>query len=185
MVGAMLAVASSAISECLWVQCIQTKKADLHKGDIIMTMQDIARIVRDKYDAYNSHNSDPEWLNKALANVAADCEIVDIPNGQILHGPQGYQQFLLGWCTAFPDSHLDITNMFSTEDQALVEFTARGTSTGLLRTSAGEFHSTGRKLNLRFCQVFQIKNGKISRTELFYDLMSLLQQLGLIFTSEA
>jgi len=69
-----------------------------------MTTQKIEAFVRRGYDAFNAHQSDPHWLDYTTEDAAADCEVVDIPSGMVLRGPEGFKQFLLGFSTAFPDS---------------------------------------------------------------------------------
>lgn len=96
-----------------------------------MTVRDdVAAVVQIGYDAYNDHSFDAHWLQRAAAVVAEECEVVDVPSGAILHGPEGLKQFLLGFSTAFPDSRVEVSNLVTTEDGAVVEFVGRGTHTG-------------------------------------------------------
>lgn len=145
-----------------------------------MTAQETIDLVRKDFDLYNNRNSDPDWLKKTLTAITEGCEVVDIPSGMVLRGPEGYQQFLLGWDTAFPDSRADVTNLYATEEQAVVEFRGHGTHTGPLRGPAGEVAPTGKKFELRFCQLFRISNGKITSIVTYYDAMGFMQQLGLM-----
>jgi hypothetical protein len=39
-----------------------------------MTAQDNVVLARSLFDLYNSHQSDPAWLDKIDAHVAEDCE---------------------------------------------------------------------------------------------------------------
>src|ERR1700730_15860539 len=78
------------------------------------------------YDLYNDHQSDPAWLDKSLASIAEDCEVFLVPFGMTLRGHNGYKQFLLGWAEAFPDSSVEVTNLFAGEDHAIIEFIGRG-----------------------------------------------------------
>ena len=146
-----------------------------------MTVQNnIANLVQIGYDAYNDHSFDAHWLERAAAPIDEECEIVDIPSGGTLRGPEGLKQFLLGFSTAFPDSRVEITNLSTAEDGAVVEFVGRGTHTGPLHTPGGDIPPTGRPFVLSFCDVYKIKDGKIVRHSTYYDALSLLQQLGVI-----
>jgi predicted ester cyclase len=149
-----------------------------------MIAQDTARLVGILYDAYNRRASDPQWLEQAMASYAQNCEVVSIPVGTSLHGPEGLKQFLLGWSTAFPDSQVEVTTLLATEDQAAVEFIGRGTNTGPLQGPAGEMAPTGRKVEVCFCQVHQVRNGKVVSLHQYYDAMGMMQQLGLIAPEE-
>jgi steroid delta-isomerase-like uncharacterized protein len=142
--------------------------------------QDNATIAQKGYDAYNSRHSDPRWLNYVTDTVAEDCEVVDVPSGATFRGPEGLKQFLLGFSTAFPDSSAEVTNLFATEDGAVVEFLAGGTHTGPLHGPAGDIPPTGRSMKLQFCDVYKFRDGKIVSHRTYYDALGMLQQLGLV-----
>jgi len=145
-----------------------------------MTAQDNMALARLLFDLYNSHQSDPAWLDKSLAVLAADAQLIDVPTGRTLAGSEGFKQFLLFFADGFPGSSTEITNAFATEDQVVVEFIGRGTNTGPLHMPTGDIPATGRNAELRFCEVFQIKGGKIVSLHAYYDSMTMLQQLGLV-----
>jgi steroid delta-isomerase-like uncharacterized protein len=145
-----------------------------------MSTQEIVAFVRRGYDAYNAHQSDPHWLDYATQDMAQDGEVIDIPSGMIFRGPDGLKQFLSSFSAAFPDSRVEITNLFATEEHAVVEFIVRGTHTGILQSPAGAIAPTGRSFELRFCDVYQLRNRKIARHATYYDALGLMQQLGLI-----
>jgi len=144
------------------------------------TTQNNATLVRSLYNTYNSHQSDPAWLGKGTDPFAEDCEIINVPLGLNLRGPEGYRQFVLGFADAFPGSSTEVINVFATEDQAVVELIGRGTHTGPLHSPAGDIPPTGRKVDLRFCDVYQIRDGKIISFHSYYDALTMMQQLGLI-----
>jgi steroid delta-isomerase-like uncharacterized protein len=152
----------------------------LPRKDVLMTTQESVAFVRRGYDAYNAHQSDPHWLDYTDEDVAEDCDVVDIPSGMILRGPEGLKQFLLGFSTAFPDSSIEVTNVFATEESAVVEGILRGTHTGVLHSPAGDIPPTGQKVELHACEVFQLRNRKMVRHTSYYDALGFMQQLGLI-----
>ena len=147
-----------------------------------MTTQEIVAFVRRGYDAYNAHQSDPHWLDYANEDVAEDGEVVVIPFGMIFRGPEGYKQYLSGQTAAFPDGRVEVTNVFATAEQAVVEFSVCGTHTGVLHSPVGDIPPTGRKFELRFCDVYQLRNGKIARLATYFDALGFMQQLGVIPT---
>ena len=148
------------------------------------TPQDTVTLVETLYDLYNSHQSDLAWLDKSLTFFAEDCEVVDIPSGTTSRGPDGYKQLILFFEDGFPDSGIEITNMFATDDQAVVEFIGRGTNTGPLHMPTGDVPPTGRTVEMRFCDVYRIRNGKIVNYHSYYDALGFIQQLGLLPTGE-
>jgi steroid delta-isomerase-like uncharacterized protein len=145
-----------------------------------MTVQDNAALGRTFVELFNAHQSDSAWLDKALASLSEDCEIIDVPSGWTSGGPNGYKQLLLFFADGFPSGSVEITNLFATEDQAVIEFVGRGTNTGPLHLPTGDIPATGRPAELRFCDAMQIRNGKIVSLHIYYDVMTMLQQLGLV-----
>jgi steroid delta-isomerase-like uncharacterized protein len=139
-----------------------------------------AAIARQGYDAYNHHTSDPRWLDYVAETVSEDCEVVDVPNGAVFRGPEGLKQFLQVFSTAFPESSVEVTNLFATEDQAVVEFIGRGTHSGPLHGPAGDIPPTGKSWTLHFCDVYKFREDKIVSHRTYYDALGLLQQLGLV-----
>ena len=142
--------------------------------------QDTATLVQTLYDLTNNHQSDPAWLDTSLAFFAEECEVIDVPSGMTSRGPEGYKQLILFFEEGFPDSRIEITNLFATEDQAVVEFIGRGTNTGPLHMPTGDVPPTGRVVEMRFCDVYRVRNGKIVSYRSYYDVFGFLQQLGLI-----
>ena len=145
-----------------------------------MTAQNTVTLVQTLYDLINNHQSDPTWLDKSLTFFAEDCEVIDVPSGVTSRGPDGYKQLILFFEEGFPDSGIEITNLFATDDQAVVEFIGRGTNTGPLHMPAGDVSPTGRVVEMRFCDVYRVRNGKIVSYRSYYDVFGFLQQLGLI-----
>lgn len=145
-----------------------------------MTAQENVALARSLVDLYNNHQSDPAWLDKSLAAFAADSTFTDVPSSRTLPGLDGYKQLLLFFAEAFPESRVELTTVFAAEDQVALEFTGRGTNTGPLHLPTGDVPATGRYSELRFCEVVQISNGKIVSLHIYYDTMTLLQNLGLV-----
>jgi hypothetical protein len=59
------------------------------KEDKVTTQNNMATLVQIGYDAYNDHSFDTHWLQRAAAPIAEECEVVDVPSGAVLHGPEG------------------------------------------------------------------------------------------------
>jgi len=144
-----------------------------------MAAQENVALARSLLDLYNSRQSDPAWLDKCVAAFAADCEIIDVPSGAILRGPDGYKRLVLFFVESFPDSRGELTNVFATEDQVVLEGTWHWNDTGPLYLPSGALPSMRRSGELRACSIFQIRNGKITSLHQYYDMMTQMEQLGL------
>ena len=145
-----------------------------------MSVQENLEMSRSLTELYNNRHSDSEWLEKSGAAFADDSTFINVPLGMTLPGAEGYKQFVKFFAEAFPDSTVEITNLFATEDQVVLEYTGRGNNTGPLRLPMGDVPPTGRRGELRICDVSHIRNGKIVSYHSYYDTMTLLQQLGLV-----
>jgi steroid delta-isomerase-like uncharacterized protein len=143
-----------------------------------MAAQENVALARSLLDLYNDSQSDPAWLDKSMAAFAADAEYIDAPSGATLHGPDGYKRLTQFFMENFPASKVELTNVFATEDQVAFETIARWTNTDPLYPPTGVLPATGRSTELRMCQVFRIRNGKIVSHHTYYDMMTLLEQLS-------
>ena len=131
----------------------------------------VARTFHQSWD-----DRDPD---RGAAVIADDCEFYDVPRAELQLGPQGYKHDYERWRTAFPDGMVKITNIIAEGDWVVVEFTNSGTNTGPLKTAIGDFPPTNRKIEVSYCSVMQIKNGKVISGRDYYDVSTILRQLGL------
>ena len=139
-----------------------------------MSSQDNITVAHAFHQAWAERNPD-----KGAAVIANDCEFVDVPRGEIQRGPQGYRHDYERWRTAFPDGTVEITKVIAEGDWVVVEYTNSGTNTGPLRTAIGDFPPTNRKIKVKYCSVMQIKDGKVISGRDYYDVSTILRQLGL------
>ena len=135
--------------------------------------------IRAGYLAYN----DRDW-DKLTANATDDVEVVDVPNGITGRGKEAVLGFTQGWAAGFPDSTIEIVNLAVVGTTAVVEYKGTGTHTGALRTPAGDIPPTGRRVELSVCEVHTLRNGKTTRLRIYYDIASLMTQLGLMPSME-
>lgn len=140
-----------------------------------MATHDNASIARTIYESFNNRDFD-----RAASLMANDVEWRDMPTGEVWHGPNGFKQSFQRWATAFPDGKCEITNLVCAGDWCTVEFIGRGTNTGPMAGPTGEMPATGRRVEVPFCDVFEIKNGKVTRGHSYFDMATMLQQLGLM-----
>lgn len=68
-------------------------------------------------------------------------------------------------------------------DHTRVELILRGTHTGVMQSTAGARPVGGRAVALRICEVYQVKDRKITRHATYYDALGFMQQLGVLPTT--
>jgi len=143
-----------------------------------MSVSENASLAQRWNDAFNQR----DWETQA-AMTAEHGTIVNMATGETLHGPEGAKQSSQVWASAFPDAQVETTNIVADEHGAVVEFIGRGTQTGPLPTPAGVIPPSGRPVELRFCSVNRIENGKVTEARLYFDVLGLMQQLGVSSSS--
>ena len=135
-----------------------------------MTDEEKKRAVRRQLEAFNRHNEDDY-----VAEVAAECKVVDIPTGEKLVGKEGAREFFGRWSNAFPDGKTTIHDELVSGDTVVVLFIGEGTQKGPL----GPFPASNKPAKLEFCSVSKIdSHGKVAEITNYYDQLSLLVQLG-------
>lgn len=140
-----------------------------------MTTQELTALARSIYDAYNARD-----FQHAASYSTDDVEITNVATGEVARGKEGIVAFLQGWATAFPDSHVEVVNIIAGENGAAAEFIARGTQDGPLVGPMGTIPPTGRAVELRFIDVWEMRGDQIARGRTYFDMATMLGQLGLL-----
>jgi steroid delta-isomerase-like uncharacterized protein len=132
-------------------------------------------VVRSLFEAFNDGD-----LDRAVATVTDDFELVDAAAGQTFHGRNGCRQWLAMFRTALPDARTEIINLFADGERVASEHVGRGTHDGRFVTPAGTIPPTGRQVELRIGEVYEVREGKITRLVAYYDSATMMRQLGLL-----
>lgn len=110
------------------------------------------------------------------ALMAEDAVYLDHPRGTTLRGREGFKQFMQAWATSFSDATVSDATYIDGGDVVVAEFHGRGTNDGAM----GPFPATGKSMNLPFCEIMRFDQaGRIISGAIYYDVMSMLTQLGL------
>jgi steroid delta-isomerase-like uncharacterized protein len=115
----------------------------------------------------------------ALELVTDDIEVTIIPFGQTFEGKDGFLQFMHGFKDAFPDMEIQIDNQVIGEGQMANEISTTVTHTGPLQTPTGVIPPTGKMVSFTVCEVWGVREGKVSFIRNYQDAASLMRQLGL------
>jgi steroid delta-isomerase-like uncharacterized protein len=83
-----------------------------------------------------------------------------------------------GWKQAFPDASGEITNTCESGDTAVLEITWSGTQSGPLQMPDGELSASNKHAEVRACQVFRVDGDRIAEVRHYFDMATLLQQVG-------
>jgi hypothetical protein len=136
----------------------------------------------------NMKKLDDSWNAQDLQTFrkyhAKDC-IVRWPNQPPTHGIDAHEQEAIAFFKTFPDQHL-INNpykiMLAQGEWTCTVADFRGTMTGLMTMPGGTvIQPTNKSFQVDFCTVARWnEQGQIVEENLFYDLMGMMKQIGLM-----
>lgn len=112
------------------------------------------------------------------AAIAPDAVYDEVATQRRIQGADDVINLWRGWATAFPDSKATFHSALASDGTVTVELTWRGTHSGPLKTADGEIAATGKKIELRACQVVEVADGKVKVIRNYFDMATMLQQLG-------
>jgi steroid delta-isomerase-like uncharacterized protein len=118
-------------------------------------------------DAWNSHDADA-----VAALFTRDGLFEDVPFGVVAHGTQEIRAAADGFFTVVPDLHISVVNSSLTDGRGTIEWVFSGTDHGV--------YGTGKTFAFRGATVLELRGGRISRDSDYWDLATLLRQLGLL-----
>ena len=140
-----------------------------------MSKQDNIRAAEQTLAVMNSHD-----LTRDL-EIYADNYQFDGPGASGTMTYEQSQAYLQGFIDAFPDLHFEINRTIADEDSVVLNWTAVGTHSGALPTPSGNsIPPTGKTSKVYGSTTYHFKNGKISHGWTYWDMASLLAQLGLL-----
>lgn len=132
---------------------------------------DTARAVIEAFNA-------KDW-DRARATITPDFDYDEVATGRRLSGADAALDAWRGWAGAFPDSKGSYRALHAAgDDTVTVEVTWSGTHLGPLHTPGGAIQPTGRSIAVPACVVFEIANGKARAQRHYFDMVTLLRQLG-------
>jgi steroid delta-isomerase-like uncharacterized protein len=95
-------------------------------------------------------------------------------DGKEARGVEAGLQNAYMYAQAFPDSEIEIKDLYIQGNTAIAEMVARGTHRGDLMGIA----PTGRAIEINMCNVMELREGKIHREREYFDRLTMLEQLG-------
>jgi len=137
-------------------------------------------IIRKLFDAFNAKDYDA-----IMALAADDFVLIDAASGEKYEGREGARRNAEGWLVPFADVEIELLNVIEAGDWAVAEAVGRGTHSGPLQSPMGEVPPTGKQIELHFCSLIKVQDGKIVEGRDYYDLMAIANQLGLMPESAA
>jgi steroid delta-isomerase-like uncharacterized protein len=91
-------------------------------------------------------------------------------------GPEGIAAVITMFRRAFPDLHFTIEDQVAEGDKVATRYTFRGTQQGELMGIS----PTGKQVSIGGISIYRITDGKMQQAWIEYDMLGLLQQLGVV-----
>jgi steroid delta-isomerase-like uncharacterized protein len=135
----------------------------------MMSVAERQAVVRRHLEAENAFR-----LEETLETLTPDCVFEDMPLGERVSGQTAAAAYYQRWWRAFPDLTWVPQRRAFTDEGIVSELIARG-------THKGDFFGlapTGRAIALPVTIFVSFADGRMSGERLYYDLVTLLGQLG-------
>ena len=122
--------------------------------------------------AWNSHNPD-----KMLSLFTDDIVYEDVAFGEVSHGSAELRKFAASEFEGVPDLELKLLGVNIHGGHGTIEWMFSGTDKDVFKT--------GKKFSVRGVSVIDMRDGKIFRNVDFYDVATVMRQVGLLPTPPA
>ena len=122
---------------------------------------------------------DANW-DRLRASLGPDSVYEEFATGRRIVGVEPIIEANEGWKHAFPDARGRVRNAVASGSTVTLEITWEGTHTGDLVGPQGTIPASGRSVSLPAAQVVEVEGDQAKSTRHYFDLMSLMTQIGAI-----
>jgi steroid delta-isomerase-like uncharacterized protein len=137
-------------------------------------------VARKGIECYNV--GDFDGLRSLLAD---DFYEEELATQRRLEGADARIEAAQGWKRAFPDEQGTITGVYTSGNTVALELTWEGTHSGPLATPDGqELPPSNKRVAVKSVQVIEVEDGKMKALRHYFDLMTLLREIGALDQAE-
>ena len=136
-------------------------------------MANVIEIAKASITAYN----DKDW-SKTKEMLAADAVYDEKGTHRRIQGAGAIIEALQSWAKAFPDSKATFVREFASGNTAVFELVWTGVHTGPLQTPTGAIPASNKPVEMPACQVVEVEGDKVKSTSHYFDMLTLLTQIG-------
>jgi steroid delta-isomerase-like uncharacterized protein len=137
------------------------------------TMPNVIDTAKSATLAYNEKNWDK------VKSVFAENGIYDEKaTGRRIQGPGDIIKAWQGWGQAIPDSKATFVPEYVSGDTVVIEVVWKGVHTGPLQTPTGTIPPSNKRIEVPACQVIKVAGEKVTSFTHYFDMMTLLTQIG-------
>lgn len=132
------------------------------------------QVIRELYES-----AEVQDVERFMSLFAADGYFWDVSAGAKYFG-RDIGKTVEIYATAFPDMHRALEKFYVNGDVIIVELSLNGTHRGPLVMPAGTIAATGNEIHAPCCDVFHLKDGKVTSFHCYTAATVLLGQLGVL-----
>jgi steroid delta-isomerase-like uncharacterized protein len=136
-------------------------------------MANVIEIAKASITAYNQK----DWT-KAKDLLAADAVYDEKGTHRRIQGAGEIIEAWRGWAKAFPDSKATFVREFASGNTVVFELVWKGVHTGPLQTPTGTIPASNKAIEIPACQVVQVEGGKVKSASHYFDMLTMLTQIG-------
>jgi steroid delta-isomerase-like uncharacterized protein len=136
-------------------------------------MANVIEIAKAAVIAYN----EKDW-SKGKDILAANAVYDEKGTHRRIQGAGEIIEAWQGWANAFPDSKATFVREFASGDTVVLELVWKGIHTGPLQTPTGTIPSSNKPIEMPACQVVQVEGGKVKSASHYFDMLTMLTQIG-------
>ncbi len=135
--------------------------------------QDVSRVVRENIEAFNAGD-----FTRFGGTLTPDTVYEEFATQRKLQGKEPVIELNREWKKAFPDAKGTIRSLLCDGNKAIAEIVWEGTHKGTLSGPGGELPATGKRVKVPASYICTVQGGKIKEARHYFDMMTLLQQVG-------
>ena len=131
-------------------------------------------VARQSIESYNAGDFD-----RLRSLLAEDFYEEELATQRRLDGADARIEAAQSWKQAFPDERGTITEAYTSGNTVVLELTWEGTQSGSMAMPDGqELPPSNKRMTVKSVEVIEIEDGKIKVLRHYFDLMTILQQIG-------
>jgi steroid delta-isomerase-like uncharacterized protein len=135
--------------------------------------EEMIDVAREEIEAFNAG----DW-ERFKGTYAPDAVYEEFATQRHIEGADDIVKANIQWKEAFPDARGTITSTAASEDTVTLEVTWEGTQSGPLMGPGGEVPPSNNHVEVKAAQVLKFSNAHIQENRHYFDMTSLLQQVG-------
>ena len=120
-------------------------------------------------------------VDGALSYLTDDHVGHDMGTGVVMKGLDENRADMENWTNTFSEMKVEALNHIESGNTVVTELKMTGVNTGDLQQPDGsKIPATGKSIEMNACQVAEFEDGKMTKSTQYYNMMSMMAQLGLI-----